>query len=61
MLSSKESCPGANFQVSQTAEAAILTTDTLKVELSLKWGNVQFSIARGENLLRERNSILRIG
>ena len=43
----------------ETADAAILTTDTLKVELSLKWGNVQFSTAGGENLLRERNSIPR--
>ena len=59
MLDSRESCPGAKFQVSQTAEAAILTTDTLKIELSLKWGNVQFSTAGGENLLRERNAIPR--
>jgi alpha-D-xyloside xylohydrolase len=59
MLDPKESCPGAKFQVSQTTEAAILTTDRLKVELSLKWGNVQFSTAGGENLLRERNSIPR--
>src|SRR5271157_962306 len=59
MLDSKESCPGAKFQVSQTAEAAVLTTETLKIELSLKWGNVQFSTAGGEDLLRERNSIPR--
>ena len=59
MLGAKVSCPGAKFQVSQTDAAAILTTDTLKVELSLKWGNVQFSTASGENLLRERNSIPR--
>ena len=59
MLDSKESCPGARFQVSQTSDAAILTTDALKIELSLKWGNVQFSTATGEGLLRERNSIPR--
>src|SRR5581483_8247311 len=59
MLDSKESCPGAKFQISQSSDAAILTTDTLKIELSLKWGNVQFSTAGGENLLRERNSIPR--
>ncbi len=59
MLDSKESCPGAKFRVSETSDAAILTTDTLKVELSLKWGYVQFSTAEGENLLRERNSIPR--
>src|SRR6201997_2773504 len=59
MLDSKESCPGARFKVSETTDAAILTTDTLKIELSLKWGNVQFSTAGGENLLRERSSIPR--
>ena len=59
MLDSKQSCPGANFQISQTSDAAILTTDALKIELSLKWGNVQFSTATGEGLLRERNSIPR--
>jgi alpha-D-xyloside xylohydrolase len=59
MLDSKESCPGAKFQVSQTADAAVLTTDTLKIELSLKWGNVQYSTVGGEGLLRERNSIPR--
>lgn len=57
MLDSKESCPGAKFKVSETTDAAVLTTDTLKIELSLKWGNVQFSTEGGENLLRERNSI----
>jgi alpha-D-xyloside xylohydrolase len=59
MLDSKESCPGAKFQVSETKDAAVLTTGTLKIELSLKWGNVQFSTAGGESLLRERNSIPR--
>jgi len=59
MLEPKDSCPGAKFQVSQTDDTAVLTTDTVKVELSLKWGNVQYSIAKGEGLLRERNSIPR--
>lgn len=59
MLDSKQSCPGAKFQISQTSDAAILNTDTLKIELSLKWGNFQFSTASGEGLLRERNSIPR--
>jgi len=56
MLDPKESCPGAKFQLSQTADAAILTTSTLKIELSLKWGNVKYSTLSGEELLRERNS-----
>jgi alpha-D-xyloside xylohydrolase len=59
ILNSKESCPGAKFQVSKTADAAILATDTLKIELSLKWGNVKYSTLGGEALLRERNSIPR--
>lgn len=59
MLDSKQSCPGAKFRISQTSDAAILTTDALKIELSLKWGSVQFSTATGEGLLRERNSIPR--
>jgi alpha-glucosidase (family GH31 glycosyl hydrolase) len=59
MLDSKDSCPGAKFQLSQTADAAILTTDALKVEFSLKWGNVQYSTAADEKLLRERNAVPR--
>jgi alpha-D-xyloside xylohydrolase len=59
MLDSKESCPGAKFQTSQTADEVILTTDTLKIEFSLKWGNIQYSTMAGETLLRERNSIPR--
>jgi alpha-D-xyloside xylohydrolase len=59
MLDSKESCPGAKFQTSQTADEVILTTDTLKIEFSLKWGNIQYSTLAGETLLRERNSIPR--
>ena len=59
MLDPKDACPGAKFQLSQTADAAVLTTDTLKVELSLKRGNVQFSTTGGEVLLRERDSVPR--
>ncbi len=59
ILDKKESCPGAKFQISQTADAVVLATDAVKVELSLKWGNVQYSTAGGEGLLRERNSIPR--
>ena len=59
MLDAKESCPGANFQLSQTDDTAILTTDTLKIQLSLKWGNVQYSAVDGQDLLRERNAVQR--
>ena len=59
MLDAKESCPGAKFQLSETSDAAILTTDNLKVRLSLKWGNVEYSTTGGESLLRERNALPR--
>ena len=59
MLEPKESCPGAKFQLSETVDAVILSTDNLKVQLSLKWRNVQYSTAGGENLLRERNAVPR--
>jgi hypothetical protein len=36
MLDPKQSCPGAKFQILQTSDAAILTTDALKIDLSLK-------------------------
>ncbi|HEY4662018.1 MAG TPA: TIM-barrel domain-containing protein [Terriglobales bacterium] len=59
MLSAKESCPGAKFQFSQATDAAVLTTESLKVELSLKRGNITISTLAGQQLLRERNSIPR--
>ena len=59
MLDAKDSCPGAKFEVTQTTDTALLTTSTLKVELSLKWGSVQYSTIAGDGLLRERNSIPR--
>ncbi len=59
MLDANESCPGAKFQVAQTADEVILTTDALKVEYSLKWGNITYGTLAGETLLRERNSIPR--
>jgi len=49
----------AKFQISQTADAVTLSTDALKIEFLLKWGNVQYSTLAGETLLRERNSIPR--
>jgi alpha-D-xyloside xylohydrolase len=59
VLDAKESCPGAKFSFSQTSEAAVLTTDTLRIELSLKWGNVKYSTVGGETLLREGNAVPR--
>lgn len=59
MLDQKDSCPGAKHEISKTADAVILTTDALKIEFSLKWGNIQYSTLAGESLLRERNSLPR--
>src|ERR1039457_5207297 len=50
---------GAKFEVSQRTDTVLLTTDILKVELSLKWGSVQYSTIRSDSLLRERDSIPR--
>ena len=55
----KESCPGAQFQFSQAEDAAVLTTATLKVELSLKRGNLKYSSIAGQDLLREGDAIPR--
>lgn len=33
MLDANDSCPGAKFQITQTADEVVLTTDALKVEL----------------------------
>ncbi|MBV9180944.1 MAG: DUF5110 domain-containing protein [Acidobacteria bacterium] len=59
MLDEKESCPGAKFVFSQSAENAVVTTDKLKIELSLKWGSIKYGTVQGQELLRERNAIPR--
>src|SRR5271166_406550 len=59
MLDGKDLCPGAKFGVSRQADTVLLTTDTLKVELSLKWGSIQFMSSGNDTLLRERTSIPR--
>src|SRR5690349_7522016 len=59
ILDSKESCPGGKFQFTQNTDAAVLTTESLKIEFSLKRGNVTISTLAGHQLLRERNSIPR--
>ncbi|HUL35415.1 MAG TPA: TIM-barrel domain-containing protein [Candidatus Eisenbacteria bacterium] len=59
MLDAKRSCPGASFQVARSGDLVILTTGTLKLEFSLKWGNIKYSTIAGHELLRERNSIPR--
>ena len=59
ILDRDESCPGAPFQFAESDDAAVLTTAALKVELSLKRGNLQYSTLGGESLLRESDSVPR--
>jgi alpha-D-xyloside xylohydrolase len=59
ILEQKQSCPGAEFQFSQTDDTAVLTTRILKIELSLKRGNLKYSTVSGEMLLREGDSVPR--
>ena len=59
MLDAKQSCPGAPFQFSENAETATLTTSALKVELSLKRGNLKYSSIGGDAILTEGDSIPR--
>ncbi len=59
MLDPKQSCPGAQFQFSQADDTAVLTTATLKVELSLKRGNLKYSSIGGPDLLREGDAVPR--
>lgn len=59
ILDPKQSCPGAQFQFSQSDDTAILTTATLKVELSLKRGNLKYSNIGGQDLLHESDAVPR--
>ena len=54
ILDPKQSCPGAQFQFSQADDAAVLTTATLKVELSLKRGNLKYSSISGQESAARR-------
>jgi len=59
ILDAKQSCPGAQSQFSQTDETAVLTTASLKVELSLKRGNLTYSSVGGQDLLHESDQVPR--
>jgi alpha-D-xyloside xylohydrolase len=59
MLDPGQSCPGAEFQFSQSDDAARLTTASLKVDLSLKRGNLTYSSVSGQDLLRESDAVPR--
>ena len=56
MLDASKSCPGAKFQFAQDGKYASLTTAALKVEFSLKNGNLEYRDIHGKSLLREGTS-----
>jgi alpha-D-xyloside xylohydrolase len=59
MLDRQQSCPGAPFQFTQTSDESTLTTRTLKVAFSLARGNLTYTTAHGDRLLREGDAIPR--
>jgi alpha-D-xyloside xylohydrolase len=59
MLPPAESCPGANFKFMHDSDLATLTTAQVKVIFSLKRGNLTYSTAGGEGLLRESDAVPR--
>jgi alpha-D-xyloside xylohydrolase len=59
LLDSKQSCPGAQFQFSESPDADTLTTASLKVEFLLKRGNLKYSTIAGDILLREGDALAR--
>lgn len=59
MLEGSQSCPGAPFQFSRDGHAGILKTSTVEVAFGLERGNLTFSTASGDPLLREGSAVPR--
>jgi alpha-D-xyloside xylohydrolase len=59
MLDRRQACPGAPFQFNQTRDESTLTTRTLKVIFSPERGNLTYTSAHGEMLLREGDAVPR--
>jgi alpha-D-xyloside xylohydrolase len=59
MLTTSDACPGAKFDFTQDGKVATLTTDVLKVTLSLSRGNLTYTTASGEKLLQEYDAVPR--
>src|ERR1019366_6979111 len=53
MLDTSQSCPGAAFKMSQSADLTTLTTSRLAVSLSAQEGSLTFKTMQGETLLKE--------
>ncbi len=54
-----QSCPDTPFEFAQTADNVTLVTATLKVEFSLKRGNLTYRTLQGKVLLSERDAVPR--
>ena len=59
MLDAEESCPGAKFEVSQTNDSAVLTTDASESRAFTQMGRRAVQHHKRRRPLRERNSIPR--
>jgi alpha-D-xyloside xylohydrolase len=59
MLDRAQSCPGVPFRFEKNGDTATLETVRLKVEFSLKRGNITYHTSSGETLLREGGSLPR--
>ena len=59
MLDAGQSCPGAPFQFTQDAKSATIMTDKIAVSFGIERGNLSFRTAKGDTLLRERDSVPR--
>jgi alpha-D-xyloside xylohydrolase len=59
MLPGSEACPGAAFQFVPDGEIAHLRTNALRIDFSLKRGNLTYSAADGKSLLDEYDAVPR--
>jgi alpha-D-xyloside xylohydrolase len=59
MLDAAQSCPGAEFRFVKSGDTATLTTASLKVDLSLIYGNLKYTNLAGEILLNEGTGVPR--
>ena len=59
MLDRRQACPGAPFQFTKSSDESTLATRTLKVTFSLAEGNLTYTDAQGDMLLREGDAVPR--
>ena len=59
MLEQAQSCPGAQFQFTQTGDTATIATPKLQVVFSLPRAMLAFKVPGGESLLREEPRLAR--